>query len=198
MDMRQINQDGEYGAGAAAPTSASIKAQLKRPLWNPLGSTPALKSRSQGVCLLRDAGAGPTILVSPLLALMRNQIQMAERAGVVARTIDSENRDDWGAIRTSIERDEVDLLLVSPERFNNPAFRADVLPQVAARSGLLVIDEAHRISGWGHDFRPDYRRLVRFLELPPHGVPVLCTTATANDRVVEDIQAQVGAELATR
>jgi ATP-dependent DNA helicase RecQ len=136
--------------------------------------------------LLRDAGAGPTILVSPLLALMRNQIRMAERAGVVARTINSENRDDWEEVTSAIERDEVDLLLVSPERFNNPAFRADVLPQVAARSGLLVIDEAHCISDWGHDFRPDYRRLVRVLELLPPGVPVLCTTATANDRVIED------------
>jgi ATP-dependent DNA helicase RecQ len=148
--------------------------------------------------LLRDAGAGPTILVSPLLALMRNQIRMAERAGVRAFTINSENRDDWEEITLAIERDEVDLLLVSPERFNNPAFRADVLPTVAARSGLLVIDEAHCISDWGHDFRPDYRRLVRVLELLPQGVPVLCTTATANDRVIEDIQAQLGAELVTQ
>jgi hypothetical protein len=84
------------------------------------------------------------------------------------------------------------------KRFNNPAFRSDVLPQVAARSGLLVIDEAHCISDWGHDFRPDYRRLVRVLELLPQGVPVLCTTATANDRVIEDIQAQLGAELVTQ
>jgi ATP-dependent DNA helicase RecQ len=124
---------------------------------------------------------------------MRNQIRMAERAGVRARTINSENRDDWEEIRASISRDEVDLLLVSPERFNNPAFRSDVLPQVAARSGLLVIDEAYCISDWGHDFRPD--RLVRVLELLPSGVLVLCTAATANDRVIEDISAQLGAEL---
>jgi ATP-dependent DNA helicase RecQ len=147
--------------------------------------------------LLRDTGAGPTILVSPLLALMRNQIQMAERAGVRADTINSENRDEWETVREAIERDEIDLLLISPERFNNPAFRTDVLPTVAERSGLLVIDEAHCISDWGHDFRPDYRRLVRVLELLPRGVPVLCTTATANDRVIEDVQTQLGAELTT-
>jgi ATP-dependent DNA helicase RecQ len=147
--------------------------------------------------LLRDDGAGPTILVSPLLALMRNQIQMAERAGVRAHTINSENRDDWEGVREAVDRDEVDLLLISPERFNNPAFRDGILPTVAARSGLLVIDEAHCISDWGHDFRPDYRRLVRVLELLPRGVPVLCTTATANDRVIEDIRSQLGAELAT-
>jgi ATP-dependent DNA helicase RecQ len=129
---------------------------------------------------------------------MRNQIQMAERAGVRAHTINSENRDDWVAVREAIRRDEVDLLLISPERFNNPAFRADILPTVAARSGLLVIDEAHCISDWGHDFRPDYRRLVRVLELLPRGVPVLCTTATANDRVIADIHSQLGAELATQ
>jgi ATP-dependent DNA helicase RecQ len=148
--------------------------------------------------LLRDAGAGPTILVSPLLALMRNQIQMATRAGVDARTINSENRDDWDAVREAIARDEIDLLLISPERFNNPAFRDGILPIVAGRSGLLVIDEAHCISDWGHDFRPDYRRLVRVLELLPRGVPVLCTTATANDRVIEDIHSQLGAGLDTQ
>jgi ATP-dependent DNA helicase RecQ len=147
--------------------------------------------------LLRDDGAGPTILVSPLLALMRNQIQMAERAGVRAHTINSENHDDWDAVSDAVDRDDVDLLLISPERFNNPAFRDGILPTVAARSGLLVIDEAHCISDWGHDFRPDYRRLVRVLELLPRGVPVLCTTATANDRVIEDIRSQLGAELAT-
>ncbi len=147
--------------------------------------------------LLRDDGAGPTILVSPLLALMRNQIHMAERAGVRAHTINSENRDDWDAVSDAVDRDDVDLLLISPERFNNPAFRDGILPTVAARSGLLVIDEAHCISDWGHDFRPDYRRLVRVLELLPRGVPVLCTTATANDRVIEDIHSQLGAELAT-
>ena len=75
------------------------------------------------------------------------------------------------------------MLLVSPERLNNPEFRDEVLPELAAGCGLLVVDEAHCVSDWGHDFRPDYRRIRTFLaELPP-GVPVLATTATANARV---------------
>ncbi len=145
--------------------------------------------------LLRDDGAGPTLLVSPLLALMRNQIEAAERGGVRAATINSDNLDDWSTILDRLERDEIDILLVSPERFANPQFRANVLPIVAANVGLFVIDEAHCISDWGHDFRPDYRRLARVLDTLPASVPVLCTTATANDRVVDDITAQLGDDL---
>ena len=144
--------------------------------------------------LLRDRGLGPTLLVSPLLALMRNQIEAAERLGVQAVTINSSNRDEWGEVEGLIEADEVDVLLISPERLANQKFRDDVLPVVGRRSGLLVIDEAHCISDWGHDFRPDYRRLVRVLALLPAGVPVLCCTATANDRVVADVTAQLGAD----
>lgn len=147
--------------------------------------------------LLREDGAGPSLLVSPLLALMRNQIEMAQRIGVRAETINSANREGWDRVRDEIQSDRVDLLLVSPERFNNDVFREEILPAVARRTGLLVVDEAHCISDWGHDFRPDYRRLVRVLDLLPRGVPVLCTTATANDRVVTDIQAQLGSELET-
>ena len=145
--------------------------------------------------LLRDRGAGPTILVSPLLALMRNQLQMAERAGVQAHTINSANREEWDGIEERVRRGEVDLLLISPERLNNQRFRSDVLPELVKTVGLLVVDEAHCISDWGHDFRPDYRRISRVLRLVPTGVPVLCTTATANDRVVEDIVDQLGNEL---
>ena len=146
--------------------------------------------------LLRDRGLGPTLLVSPLLALMRNQIEAAERLGVRAVTINSSNTQEWGDVEEQLEADEVDVLLISPERLANQKFRSEVLPVIGRRSGLLVIDEAHCISDWGHDFRPDYRRLVRVLDLLPAGVPVLCCTATANDRVVADVTAQLGADFA--
>lgn len=145
--------------------------------------------------LLRDQGAGPTLLVSPLLALMRNQIEAAERMGVRAVTINSANRDEWEEVEEGIAAGRFDLLLISPERLANQKFRTDVLPAVGRQSGLLVVDEAHCISDWGHDFRPDYRRIVRVLDLLPRGVPVLCCTATANDRVVEDIRDQLGSGL---
>lgn len=145
--------------------------------------------------LLRAEGAGPTLIVSPLLALMRNQISGAQRLGLRAHTINSTNRDEWDAIRAMLAADEVDLLLISPERLNNPRFRDELLPLFAASVGLLVIDEAHCISDWGHDFRPDYRRVKEMLDALPEGVAVLGTTATANDRVVADVldQLSVGA-----
>ena len=137
--------------------------------------------------LLRAQGAGPTLLVSPLLSLMRNQIDAGRFGGVRAGRITSDNTDEWGGIVEALQRDEIDLLLVAPERFANRRFREEMLPIVASRVGLLVIDEAHCISDWGHDFRPDYRRITGVLDLLPPGVPALCTTATANDRVVEDL-----------
>ena len=127
---------------------------------------------------------------------MRNQIEAADRGGVRAVTLNSDNKADWEQIVDELDADKVDVLLVSPERFANAAFREDVLPQVAPRTGLMVIDEVHCISDWGHDFRPDYRRLARVLDLL-RGVPVLGTTATANDRVIADVQTQLGAELLT-
>lgn len=142
--------------------------------------------------LLRNEGAGPTLLVSPLLALMRNQIEMAERAGIRAHTINSSNKTEHEKIHELIENNDVDVLLISPERLNNPDFRKRVLAEVASSTGLLVIDEAHCISDWGHDFRPDYRRVVDVLRLLPKGVPVLATTATANDRVIQDVEQQIG------
>src|SRR3954447_1064375 len=139
----------------------------------------------------REAGAGPTLIVSPLLALMRNQVAAAERIGIRSHTVNSTNRDAWAEVQELLDADAVDLLLISPERLNNPRFRDDMLPLFAERVGLLVVDEAHCISDWGHDFRPDYRRIADMLERLPGGVPVLCTTATANDRVVGDVEEQL-------
>src|ERR1044072_40012 len=141
--------------------------------------------------LLRERGAGPTLIVSPLLALMRNQIDAARRIGIRAHTVNSTNRDAWHEISALLDDDAVDLLLISPERLNNPQFRSSMLPAFAARVGLLVGDEPHCISDWAPDFRPDYRRIAEMLERLPAGVGVLCTTATANDRVVADVEEQL-------
>ena len=143
--------------------------------------------------LLRARAAGPAVIISPLLALMRNQIEAAERAAIRARTVNSVNAEQWDEVYAEVAAGQVDVLLVSPERLNNPGFRDLVLPKLIASAGLLVVDEAHCISDWGHDFRPDYRRLRTLLsELPP-GVPVLATTATANARVTRDVADQLGA-----
>jgi ATP-dependent DNA helicase RecQ len=142
--------------------------------------------------LLRGAGLGPTVIVSPLLALMRNQVAAAERAGVRAATINSGNVTEWDAIHQQVADGALDVLLVSPERLNNPDFRDNVLPHLAADAGLVVVDEAHCVSDWGHDFRPDYRRIRTLIAELGSDTPVLATTATANDRVVGDVAAQLG------
>jgi ATP-dependent DNA helicase RecQ len=142
--------------------------------------------------LMREQGAGPTLIVSPLLALMRNQIAAANRLKLRAETINSTNADDWHAVRQRLLNDEIDLLLISPERLANDDFVTNTLLPIAERIGLLVIDEAHCISDWGHDFRPDYRRIGQILRLLPKNIAVLATTATANHRVVEDVSNQLG------
>ena len=145
---------------------------------------------------LRAAGAGPTLVVSPLLALMRDQIAAAERAGLRAATINSTNFEEWDQVLTALTAGEVDVLLISPERLANPRFAAR-LPELLSQVGMLVIDEAHCVSDWGFDFRPDYQRLTRtLLELAP-GTPVLATTATANQRVTTDVAAQLGEDTVT-
>jgi ATP-dependent DNA helicase RecQ len=143
----------------------------------------------------RNQGKGPTLLISPLLALMRNQMTMAERLGIRAATINSNNTGEWDRVVDHLMDDGIDVLLISPERLANQQFRTQVLSEIADRIGFLVVDEAHCISDWGHDFRPDYRRIVRIIKLLPRNVAVLCTTATANDRVVADITAQIGDQL---
>ncbi|MGL5510607.1 MAG: DEAD/DEAH box helicase, partial [Microcoleaceae cyanobacterium] len=145
--------------------------------------------------LLREQNKGPTLLISPLLALMRNQTKAAERLGVKASTLNSSNLEKWPEIEQQILNDQVDVLLISPERLSNQDFTENILSQIAQRIGLFVVDEAHCISDWGHDFRPDYRRIVRILQALPSNIPVLATTATANNRVVNDIITQLGSDL---
>ncbi|MFN8620851.1 MAG: RecQ family ATP-dependent DNA helicase [Chloroflexota bacterium] len=140
----------------------------------------------------RDEGHGPTLIISPLLALMRNQIEMARRIGLRAATVNSGNVEEWEEVRTGLIRGDIDVLLVSPERLGNERFLRDFLPSIEGSLGLFVVDEVHCISDWGHDFRPDYRRIGAILQELPVAVPVLGTTATANERVLADVAAQLG------
>ena len=142
--------------------------------------------------MLRAAGTGPSLIISPLLALMRDQIAAAERAGVRAASLNSSNVTEWDTVLNDLREGRLDVLLVSPERLNNPQFRDEVLPQLLRFLGLIVVDEAHCISDWGHDFRPDYRRIGHILSELPTDTPVLATTATANSRVVTDVAEQLG------
>lgn len=143
--------------------------------------------------LLRDQGYGPTLIISPLLSLMRNQVQAAANAGIRAATINSSNISEWEETEAAIRSGQVDVLLISPERLVNPDFREKILLYLIVGLGMVVVDEAHCISDWGHDFRPDYRRIQELLnsDLDPN-TPVLATTATANDRVVADVVSQLG------
>ncbi|MFG2501996.1 RecQ family ATP-dependent DNA helicase [Streptomyces sp. NPDC048441] len=196
---------GPAAASGDAPPSDSPR--LREDQWRAIEALVADKRRALVVqrtgwgksavyfvatALLRERGSGPTVIVSPLLALMRNQVESAARAGIRARTINSSNTEEWDTIQAEVASGDVDVLLVSPERLNNPDFRDQVLPKLAAATGLLVVDEAHCISDWGHDFRPDYRRLRTMLADLPPDVPVLATTATANARVTADVAEQLG------
>ena len=145
--------------------------------------------------LLREAGVGPALLISPLLALMRNQIAAAERMGVRAARITSDNRDEWPVAEERLRRDDVDILLISPERLGNERFRTEVLARIAERIAFLVIDEAHCISDWGHDFRPHYRLIERIARTLPANLRLLATTATANNRVMGDLRTVLGPNL---
>ena len=147
--------------------------------------------------LLREQGAGPALLFSPLLALVRNQIAAAERMGVNATAITSDNKSKWREVVQRIAADEIDILLITPERLENEHFLNEVLGRIAGRVSLLVVDEAHCISDWGHDFRPHYRLIERFTTNLPANLRLLATTATANDRVMADLSATLGPELAT-
>jgi ATP-dependent DNA helicase RecQ len=184
---------------------AGPQARLREDQWSAISALAAARRRVLVVqrtgwgksavyfiatALLRARGAGPTVIVSPLLALMRNQMEAAARAGIRAHTINSSNTEEWERVYASVRAGKVDVLLVSPERLNNPEFRDLVLPRLTEAAGLIVIDEAHCISDWGHDFRPDYRRIRKLVETLPRGIPVLATTATANARVAHDVAEQ--------
>ncbi len=188
MDRDTIRKE----AAAVLLALAGPDAQLRPDQWT------AIEALVVATALLRARGSGPTVIVSPLLALMRNQIEAAGRAGIKARTINSANLGEWEVIEDEIGRGEIDVLLISPERLNHPDFRDDVLPRLATTTGLVVVDEAHCISDWGHDFRPDYRRLRALLAGLPALVPVLATTATANERVTADVADQLGDTLVLR
>jgi ATP-dependent DNA helicase RecQ len=179
-------RDGQYQAVAAVVDARERVLVVQRTGWG--------KSAVYFVAtrLLRSRGAGPTLIVSPLLSLMRDQVAAAERAGIRAVTMNSANVTEWDDVASALAEDTVDVLLVSPERLNNPRFRTEQLPGLTPRCGLLVIDEAHCISDWGHDFRPDYRRIGDILDDLPPSTPVLATTATANERVMRDVADQLG------
>ncbi|HRI98289.1 MAG TPA: DEAD/DEAH box helicase, partial [Nocardioides sp.] len=211
VDVAAVRREAERHLRAlVGPRQGQAEAELRDDQWRAIEALAVHRSRALVVqrtgwgksavyfvatLLLRAEGAGPTVIVSPLLALMRNQIAAAERAGIRAVTINSTNMQDWEPIHDAIAAGEVDVLLVSPERLNNPGFRDEVLPRLAATCGLLVVDEAHCISDWGHDFRPDYRRIRTLLAELPEGIPVLATTATANARVTEDVADQLGRDV---
>ena len=145
--------------------------------------------------LLREKGMGPAILISPLLSLMRNQIEAAKRIGIKAETINSDNKDDWDRVELTLLDNQCDILLMSPERLGNEDFINRILPSIKGGIGMIIVDEAHCISDWGHDFRPDYRRIVRIINNLAPNIPVIATTATANQRVIEDIKSQLGNKL---
>src|SRR3954469_9549490 len=210
-DGADVRREAERHLRAlVGPRDGQSEAELREDQWRAIEALAVQRTRSLVVqrtgwgksavyfvatLLLRAQGSGPTVIVSPLLALMRNQIAAAERAGIRAVTINSTNIEDWQPINAAINAGEVDVLLVSPERLNNPGFRDEVLPRLAAECGLLVVDEAHCISDWGHDFRPDYRRIRTLLGDLPEGIPVLATTATANARVTADVAEQLGTDV---
>ncbi|SBO12916.1 ATP-dependent DNA helicase RecQ [Vibrio mediterranei] len=148
--------------------------------------------------LRRSQGHGPTIIISPLLSLIRNQIESAAKLGLSVVSYNSSmDKEERADAARRILAGQVDAIIISPEQLGSIAFGEEILPQISNNIGLFVVDEAHCISDWGHDFRPDYSRIVRVLKFMPSNMPVLATTATANDRVVNDIENQLGDRLIT-
>lgn len=140
--------------------------------------------------ILRQEGKGLTLIISPLIALMDNQLESTKMFNLQSATINSSTNIDFSEVYNRIDNNQIDILFVAPERLEDEEFRNRVLNK--ATIGMLVIDEAHCISDWGHDFRPDYRRIKVVLKDLPTTTHLLATTATANDRVIDDIKKQLG------
>lgn len=182
-------REGQWGAISAVVNQRQNLVVVQRTGWG--------KSLVYFIAtrLNRQLNRGLTVLISPLLSLMRNQIESATQFGLRAERIDSTNRDDHPTIIASLLRQEIDILLISPERLGNEAFRTNVWSHIRQDVGLLVVDEVHCISDWGHDFRPDYRRVLHILEELSSDTAILGTTATANTRVIEDVKIILGKDV---
>jgi ATP-dependent DNA helicase RecQ len=136
---------------------------------------------------------GITVIFSPLIALMRDQVKKLTSLGISAKCINSEQTPEENEIiiRDAIEG-KIKILYIAPERQDNSLWM-DAVQRM--KLSMVVVDEAHCISQWGHDFRPAFRRIINLVKLLPKQLPVLATTATATLRVQEDIEAQMGGEL---
>jgi ATP-dependent DNA helicase RecQ len=188
------NRDAEFREGQLEAISAILESPFRALVVQATGWGKSMVY-FLATKVLREQGKGPTLVISPLLSLMRNQVDAANNLGLRAEYYTSANTGDWKTIELAIERDEIDLLLISPERLANESFQTFIASSALARVGLIVIDEAHCISDWGHDFRPDYQRLGELIRRLPVTTSVIATTATANERVVNDIQTQIGANI---
>ena len=138
---------------------------------------------------------GITVVFSPLIALMRDQVRSLCERGIPAAYINSEQ--SYEENQNSIQRalnGEIKILYIAPERQENEEW-IEATRQL--KLSMVVVDEAHTISTWGHDFRPSFRRIINLVQLLPQSLPVLATTATATKKVQYDIEQQIGGRLTT-
>jgi ATP-dependent DNA helicase RecQ len=136
---------------------------------------------------------GVTIVFSPLIALMRDQVRSLRNKGIRAAAINSnQDEEENVAIIEKAQANQLDILYIAPERMENAEW---ISASFEMKIAMVVIDEAHCISIWGQSFRPNYRRIVNLVRLLPKSFPVLATTATATPRVEADIIEQVGSDL---
>lgn len=180
-------RDGQYEAIEATLTNKRSLV-VQRTGWG--------KSLVYFICtkILRERKAGVTLVISPLLALMDNQIEAAQKVNLKCDVLNSTVKERKSEIIQNLVDGTLDLVLITPETL----FTADIKNKIVdgeIKIGLMVIDEAHCISDWGHDFRLKYMRLKNVIQYLPANVPLLATTATANDRVVNDLKKQLGGDV---